>query len=56
MLALCLRRAAGLGIREALITCDEANLPSRRVIEKNGGLLISPPGEHCRYIAPTGLV
>ncbi len=54
LLALCLRRAAGLGIRDALITCDEANRASRRVIEKNGGRLMSPPGEHCRYIAPTG--
>lgn len=52
MLALCLRRAASLGIGEALITCDEANLASRRVIEKNGGRLVSAPGEHCRYLTP----
>jgi predicted acetyltransferase len=54
MLALCLRRAEALGIGEALITCDEANIASRRVIEKNGGRLISLPGEHCRYAVTTG--
>lgn len=29
--------AAGLGIDQVLVTCDEDNLGSRRTIEKNGG-------------------
>ena len=28
-----------LGLKEVLVTCDETNLPSARVIEKNGGVL-----------------
>ncbi len=28
-----------LGIRRALVTCDDDNVGSRRVIEKNGGVL-----------------
>lgn len=30
-------RAAGTGLRRVLVTCDEDNHPSRRVIERNGG-------------------
>jgi predicted acetyltransferase len=36
-LALALRRAAELGIEQALVTCDEGNEPSARTIERNGG-------------------
>ncbi len=39
MLAAALPVAAGLGIDRALVTCDEDNLGSRRVIEANGGVL-----------------
>ena len=31
--------ARGLGLREVLVTCDDTNAASIRVIEKNGGLL-----------------
>lgn len=37
MLKLALTKAKGLGITQALITADEDNLASRKVIESNGG-------------------
>ena len=36
-LALAVRRAAELGIEQALVTCDEDNAASARTIERNGG-------------------
>lgn len=39
MLRLALPVAKRLGIEEALLTCNESNLASIRVIEKNGGVL-----------------
>ncbi len=39
MLKLALPIAKQLGIKEALLTCNESNLPSIKVIEKNGGVL-----------------
>ena len=39
MLALCLAQARARGIERVLITCDDDNLASVRVIEKNGGVL-----------------
>ena len=39
MLALALRESDALGLRELLLTCSPDNLASRRVIEKNGGVL-----------------
>ncbi|MFA6523570.1 MAG: GNAT family N-acetyltransferase [Candidatus Peribacteraceae bacterium] len=39
MLALALERAGALGIKRALVTCDKDNAASRRIIEKNGGVL-----------------
>ena len=38
-LRLALHQAGQMGIRRALITCDEDNLASRRVIERCGGVL-----------------
>jgi|GEM_PF-604614 len=37
MLRLCLNEARRLGLMRVLVTCDETNAASRRVIEKNGG-------------------
>ena len=37
-LNLLLKEAAILGIKRTLITCDESNIASARVIEKNGGV------------------
>ncbi|MDQ7826950.1 MAG: GNAT family N-acetyltransferase [Candidatus Eremiobacteraeota bacterium] len=37
MLRLCLLEARRLGLMRVLLTCDETNSASRRVIEKNGG-------------------
>lgn len=39
ILRLTLEQAAGYGWRRALITCNETNLASAKVIEKNGGAL-----------------
>lgn len=39
MLVLALPRAKELGFEKVLITCDDENIPSARVIEKNGGVL-----------------
>ena len=38
-LAMALPKAKELGILRVLITCDETNVASRRIIEKNGGIL-----------------
>lgn len=38
ILALALLKAQELGISRALLTCDETNIISRKVIEKNGGV------------------
>ena len=39
MLALALEEARKMGLTRVLITCDDGNLASARVIEKNGGRL-----------------
>jgi predicted acetyltransferase len=38
ILALALPRAKELGLDKVLLTCDEINIPSRKIIEANGGL------------------
>lgn len=53
MLAAALPIAASLGIREALLTVDETNAGSRRVIEANGGRYADSVGEKRRYWVPT---
>ena len=37
-LRLLLREARAVGIDRALVTCDEGNIASARVMEKNGGV------------------
>ena len=39
ILSLALPKAKELGIQKVLLTCDETNTASRRIIEKNGGIL-----------------
>jgi predicted acetyltransferase len=39
MLALALEKARQIGLQRVLITCDQRNVASARVIQKNGGLL-----------------
>lgn len=39
ILGLALPKAKELGIERILITCDIANIPSGKIIEKNGGVL-----------------
>ncbi|MEU6250801.1 GNAT family N-acetyltransferase [Glycomyces sp. NPDC047010] len=53
MLAAALPVAAALGIERALITCDADNTASRKVIEKNGGVLEDRRGDKLRYWTPT---
>jgi len=53
MLAHALPAAAALGIDPALITCDEDNIGSRKVIESNGGQLDDQRGVKLRFWVPT---
>lgn len=53
MLAAALPVARSLGIDPALITCDEDNTASRKVIEANGGILGDERGGKLRYWVPT---
>ncbi len=39
ILRLGLKRAKGIGINNVLITCDLENIPSKKIIEANGGIL-----------------
>ena len=39
ILRLGLEKAKGLGIEKVLLTCNEDNIPSLKIIEKNGGTL-----------------
>jgi predicted acetyltransferase len=53
MLAAALPVAASLGIDPALVTCDNTNLGSRKVIEANGGVFEDQRGVKLRYWVPT---
>ncbi|MEN6314726.1 MAG: GNAT family N-acetyltransferase [Clostridiaceae bacterium] len=44
-----LKKARELSIPKALITCNETNIPSRRVAENNGGKLEKAVGSECYY-------
>jgi predicted acetyltransferase len=54
MLAAALPLAADLGIDPVLVTCDDTNLASRRVIEANGGVFEDRRGEKLRFWISTG--
>ena len=54
MLRAALPIARGLGIASALVTCDEDNIGSRKVIEANGGVFEDQRGEKLRFWVPTG--
>jgi predicted acetyltransferase len=56
MLRAALPIARGLGIESALVTCDDTNIASRRVIEKNGGVLEDQRGHKLRFWVPTAPV
>ena len=49
MLAAALPIARRLGIDAALVTCDDTNVASRKVIEACGGVLEDQRGEKLRY-------
>jgi predicted acetyltransferase len=53
MLRLALPVAHRMGIDPALITCDDTNIASRRVIEANGGRLASASHGILRFWVPT---
>jgi predicted acetyltransferase len=53
MLRQALTWARGLGIESALVTCDDDNIGSIRVIEAAGGVLEDVRGEKRRYWVPT---
>jgi len=53
MLAAALPLARDLGIDPALITCDDTNVGSRRVIESNGGIFEDQRENKLRFWVPT---
>jgi predicted acetyltransferase len=53
MLRAALPVARGLGIESALVTCDEDNVASRKVIEANGGVFEDQRGDKLRFWIPT---
>lgn len=53
MLAAVLPRAAALGIDPVLVTCDDTNIASRKVIEAAGGVFDDQRGIKLRYWVPT---
>jgi predicted acetyltransferase len=53
MLRAALPVARDLGIDAALVTCDVANVASRKVIESNGGLFEAERGGKLLYWVPT---
>lgn len=53
MLAAALGICRDLGLDQALLTCDEDNLASRRVIERNGGVLEDVRRDKLRFWVPT---
>ena len=53
MLAAALTVACELGIEQALLTCDDDNLASRIVIERNGGVLEDVRRRKMRFWVPT---
>lgn len=54
MLAAVLPEAHAMGIDPALVTCDVANIASKRVIEANGGTLDDEFEGKLRFWVPTG--
>ena len=53
MLRAALAVAHRLNINPALLTCDTDNLGSRKVIERNGGVLEDQLGDKLRFWVPT---
>jgi predicted acetyltransferase len=53
LLAAALPVTRSLGIDPALLTCDEDNTASRKVIEANGGVVEDKRGGKLRYWVPT---
>jgi predicted acetyltransferase len=53
MLAAALPIARDLGIESALLTCDDDNVASRKVIERNGGVFEDIRRGKLRYWVPT---
>ena len=53
MLAAALPVAFCLGIDPALLTCDDTNVASRRVIESNGGVFEDQREDKLRFWVPT---
>ena len=55
MLAAALPIARDLGIDPALVTCDDTNAASRRVIESTGGVFEDQREDTLRFWVPTNL-
>jgi predicted acetyltransferase len=50
ILAEIVKKAQEMNIREVLLTCNEGNFRSRKVIEHNKGLLIELKNGRCKYV------
>lgn len=48
-----LPEAHGIGIDPVLVTCDEDNVASHKVIERGGGIFDNRHGEKLRFWVPT---
>lgn len=49
LLAELLKRAAGMGLEEVMLTCEQNNVTSRKVIEANKGKLNAIEDGKCNY-------
>lgn len=49
MLTKLLKEATSLGIQDVLLTCNEDNVASRKIIENNNGVLTSINTGSCKY-------
>jgi len=53
MLRELLRKANEINIEKVLLTCDESNIPSRRIIEASDGILAGIKEGTCKYWVST---
>jgi predicted acetyltransferase len=49
ILKLSLKKASKIGISKVLLTCDQDNLASKKIIEKNQGILKKEVSGECHY-------
>ena len=45
-----LQQCRNLGMQEVILVCERSNVPSKRVIEKNGGIYLETVYEKCKAV------